>query len=181
MFNYIVLFLLFFCKIVVARCPSGAMIRQNTNFQTVVVQDPYPEYPGINIFNGVRYQNQGICSHTGQLCSRHIDCPNNQVCKRLTQELLFNLIPTNVSTKLNATEVSKAVKTADNILYNDFFYPAPYIPNILCMYNITGLSEEYSCLPKYCKNSNIPCMTTNKQCDCIPEPCQLYYAINITS
>ena len=135
---------------------------------------PFPDYPGVKVFNGVTYQKMGICEQTGTLCFNNT-CSNNQKCEFLSQELLFNLIPTNDSEILTPKDVSDAVRTAKNITYTGYIYPSKYIPNILCMYNVSNLTKRYSCLPKSC--NNIICMASDKTCNCIPYPCILYYAV----
>ena len=155
-------------------CPSIIEIKNLIHFGDVVVQMPFPEYPGVDVFNGVTMQTLGICDQTGALCYNNT-CADKQQCRFLSQALLFNLIPTNQSRILLPKDVTHAVKTAKNITYTGYLTPAPYIPNILCMYNVSGLDSNYSCLPKFCKD--IVCMTSNKTCKCLYEPCQLYYAV----
>ena len=157
-----------------ALCPTSVEIKQLTNFHEVQTQMPFPDYPGVKIFNGISYQKKGICNITGALCTKG-SCIGSQECRMLSKELVFNMISTNPSIDLTAKNISYAVKTAKNISYLGFFYPSHYIPDILCMYNISGLLPEYSCLPKFCKG--VVCMSSNKTCRCLYEPCQLYYAV----
>ena len=160
-------------------CPSSEFIR-TTTFQHVVEQDPFPGiFAGITVYNGVSLQNKGICDRTGDIC--YGKCPLNQTCRALSKELIFNLIPTNPERVLNAQNVTDAVHSAQTIKFNGSFQPAPYIPNVMCMYNISDFAKNYTCLPKFCLHSVIPCLHSSKTCECITEPCQLYYAINISS
>ena len=172
----ILLFLISTVSGSISPCPSSKEVQQLTNFQGVVVQDPFPDYPGVDVFNGVTYQKMGICSETGIMCYNN-NCTQEQTCRPLSQELLFNLIPTNSSEKLDAKDISDAVKSAKNITYTGYFYPLPSIPSILCMYDISDLSDRYSCLPKSC-NDRV-CMKSSKTCDCVPFPCMLYYAVKM--
>ena len=164
-----------FCSVAAAPiCPSVTEIKNLINFKDVVVEMPFPDYPGVEVFNGVTMQTLGICDQTGALCYNNT-CADKQQCRFLSQALLFNLIPTNSSINLTPKDVSYAVKTAKNISYTGFLTPPPYIPNILCMYNVSGLDPNYSCLPKFCHDRI--CMVSNKTCRCMYEPCSLYYAI----
>ena len=176
MLKYIIL-LLSLTSIAAYDCPTPNTIQAVVDFQEVVEQQPFPQYPGVSIFNGVTYQQKGICSQTGELCTHSISCPNQQDCRLLSKELLFNLIPSNIHTQLNPQDITYTVRTAKKIVLTGYITPPPYIPNILCTYNVSQLQTNYSCLPKFC--NNYPCMISNNTCNCIPEPCQLYYAVEI--
>jgi len=166
----------------VVSCPSPGLIR-TTIFQKVVEQEPFPGiFAGITVYNGVSLQNEGICDITGDNCTVMSNtCPSNQTCLALSKELIFNLIPTNPERELSSQDVTDAVHSAQTIKLTGSFQPSPYIPNLLCMYDISDFAKNYTCLPKFCLNSEIPCINSSKTCECIAEPCQLYYAINISS
>ena len=161
------------------KCPTPEIIRKTTNFQNIVIQYPFEQYPGIPVYNGVEYQNKGICSNGAECFVPANNCSAHDKCLPLTQELLFNLVPTNLSKILKKNDIVKAVKTARNITYIDAFRPSPYIPNILCQYEVSDLINNYSCLPKFCETTGEVCLKTNSTCECIPKPCDLYYAIKI--
>lgn len=149
-------YILFFCLLVssYAKCPTSDVIRNTTNFQTVVVQYSFEQYPGIPVYNGVDLQSKGICNNTGAECYVFANnCSDHAKCLPLSQELLFNLVPSNLSKILDKDDVIKAVKTSKNITFIDSFIPAPYIPNILCQYEVSELISNYSCLPKFCKGT----------------------------
>ena len=52
------------------KCPPPRLIPNQISFDKVVVQEPFP-YPfnGIDVFNGVKTQNKGICNATSQNCT----------------------------------------------------------------------------------------------------------------
>jgi len=152
-------------------CPSSEMVKTLINFKKVVVQTPFEQYPGIKVFNGVTLQDNGICYDTGNACLvSNNTCPNSQECMALSQELLFNLRPKNLSKSMGANEITQAVKNASIRFTGNVTSP----PDILCMYDVSAYND-YMCLPRFCNGK--PCLVSNMGCDCISNPCQLYYAI----
>jgi len=165
-----------------SQCPSPQVISQEITFDKVVIEKPFPfPYNGMNVFNGVKNQNKGICKN---LPIRYCTLPTTKcICEAFSQYLLFNLIPTNENQTLTPENITTAVRQAKNITYIESFNPNPLIPNILCLYDISQWSHSFSCLPKFCNkpinNTIIPCIHSTNNCTCIAQPCNLYVSIPI--
>ena len=108
-------------------CPSPAQIPHQVSFDKVVTQAPFPyPYNGIEVFNGVKMQNKGICAIPPP---RNCSLPTTKcTCLPFSQYLLFNLIPTNESRQLTPLDITTAVQHAKNITYTGSFQPGPLIP-----------------------------------------------------
>ena len=156
-------------------CPPTKQISSLVSFDKVVIQEPFP-YPfnGIEVFNGVKMQKQGICSRSPP---RNCSIPTTTcTCLPFSQYLLFNLIPTNETRQLSPQDATKAVASAQNITFTGSFRPSPLIPNILCAYDISNWMHSFSCLPKFCEDTAQPCLYSSHNCSCIAQPCSLYVA-----
>jgi hypothetical protein len=161
------------------KCPPPKQITHQITFDKVVIQQPFPDpYNGIDVFNGVKTQNKGICSNT--TIPRNCTLPTKKCnCIPFSRYLLFNLIPTNESQQLTPQDITTAVQQAKNITYVSSRKVSPIIPNILCSYNISQWSNTFSCLPKFCKNTTKVCLHSSANCTCIAQPCNLYVFIPI--
>ena len=156
------------------KCPSSKQIPSLIYFDSVVVQQPFPfPYNGIDVFNGVKTQNKGICNTT---IPRNCTVPTKKcTCIPFSRYLLFNLIPTNESKQLTPHDITTAVQQAKNITYINSIKPTPTIPDILCSYDVSEWSHTFSCLPKFCKqNPMTVCLKSSANCTCIAQPCNLY-------
>jgi len=158
------------------KCPSSKQIKNQIYFDEVVVQQPFPyPYNGIDVFNGVKMQNRGLCNTT---TPSNCTLPTKKcTCIPFSKYLLFNLIPINESKQLTPRDITTAVQQVKNITYINSIVPSPLIPDILCSYDISQWSHTFSCLPKFCKNTTIVCLNSSKNCTCIAQPCNLYVFI----
>ena len=159
------------------KCPSPEEITQEISFDKVVIQEPFPyPYNGINVFNGVKMQRKGMCNTTiPQKCT----LPTKKcTCIPFSKYILFNLIPIDENKKLIPKDITNAVQQAKNITFVESQL-MPNIPDILCSYNISQWSHTYSCLPKFCNNTQKACLNSSNNCTCIAQPCNLYVFISL--
>ena len=167
-------FFVFFTIYVVLGCPSIKDIRHNVSFEKVVIQQPFPyPYNGIEVFNGVKTQNKGLCNTTKpQNCT----IPTKKcVCNLFSKYLLFNLIPINENKQLKPKDITTAVKEAKNIT---FVNSIKMQYDTLCSYDVSEWTHTFSCLPKFCKqNKTNVCLRSSSNCTCIAQPCNLYVFI----
>tara|TARA_Y100001970_G_scaffold74238_1_gene94132 strand:- start:3215 stop:3766 length:552 start_codon:yes stop_codon:yes gene_type:complete len=157
------------------KCPSPEKIKREISFDKVVIQEPFPyPYNGINVFNGVKSQQKGICNTTiPKYCTIPTDKCN---CIPFSKYLLFNLISINKTKQLSPKDITIAVKEAKTITYVDSIL-TPIAYNVLCNYNVSKWSHTYSCLPKFCNNTQKACLNSTNTCTCIAQPCNLYVFI----
>ena len=165
--KYLIFFLIYFTH----ACPTTKEIKHEIYFDKEVIQEPFPyPYNGIDVFNGVKTQNKGICNNSTKKC---IIPTKKCECLPYSKYLLFNLIPTHQKS-LKPKDITTAVKEAKNIT---FINKIKLNPNTLCSYDVSEWSDTFSCLPKFCKGTTTVCLNSNHTCECIAEPCNLYIFI----
>jgi len=112
-------------------CPLPSDIRQMISFQTVIQQQPFDGlFTGMTVNNGISYQTNGICNHTGLHCNATLPCAHNQDCRPLTKQLIFNVY--NNDSNVSALNITNAVRNAKKIVFTGDNKLPPYIPGVLC-------------------------------------------------
>jgi len=167
---FILLFLLF---TITHACPTPSDVRQMVHFETVIQQQPLDGlFAGMTVNNGILNQNNGICNHTGVHCNATDTCASHQDCRLLSKQLIFNVYHNDAP--ISANNITKAVRHAKQIVFTGTNKLPPYIPGVMCSYDISGLLP-YTCLPKYCNRQQ--CLRSTSNCTCVEQPCS--YLITI--